>query len=654
MAQDLAVPPKWYERFEHVAYVRPNFDEELSPLNSLSFDPAAVDKERKARKALRALLEQQADINEYLFDENLELAGNQRALLGLLQARDRQLESLSTTAGSVLLSAPRSGSRPSLARLSFRLAEEIKRRAVNLWRLRAGSKGFVRVLRTVAAGKLGEALRQVGKKRRYEGWRQLQTPKALLQLLSILRSRLLVTGFSALQLKVASDRAYRQASAVSRLTLALLRPLRAVLQSFHAGPSSDPKAALRVLAQTLRTGRSRVLRRWRETAKVTTLRRTRGEDQKVIAKIRDVSKQFLVMYQLCSLFSKRGQFMKLRRLLHWRAHHPTSTKALAAATRIHLLTCKVLKRAFARLFRSRLLPRLLADFTLKRTYAGIAALKYAQQGASFSLQEQLQALQYDRDKLDQRLAQALKRASDAEAIRTALERERQLESESAQESLRELTVKLRRAETEAERDKLGWAQELKRQAEELATLKSQQSRLEGQLFQSQHERNRLQATEAESRKQLTALSASVDRLVEERDEALERAESYESDIDSLKAQLEASKKPSLTPKREAILESRIKDLESALQTAQLTYETKAAQKQKEVTSLQVLCTQLKGQLEAEGSEKVRRLSKDNAAHVEQNEELQRELGASKTTSAQLSAQVLKLNKDITDLKARTM
>jgi len=296
----------------------------------------------------------------------------------------------------------------------------------------------------------------------------------------------------------------------------------------------------------------------------------------------------------------------------------------------------------------------LADFTLKRTYAGIAALKYAQQGASFSLQEQLQALQYDRDKLDQRLAQALKRASDAEAIRTALERERQLESESAQESLRELTVKLRRAETEAERDKLGWAQELKRQAEELATLKSQQSRLEGQLFQSQHERNRLQATEAESRKQLTALSASVDRLVEERDEALERAESYESDIDSLKAQLEASKKPSLTPKREAILESRIKDLESALQTAQLTYETKAAQKQKEVTSLQVLCTQLKGQLEAEGSEKVRRLSKDNAAHVEHNEELQRELGASKTTSAQLSAQVLKLNKDITDLKARTM
>ena len=201
---------------------------------------------------------------------------------------------------------------------------------------------------------------------------------------------------------------------------------------------------------------------------------------------------------------------------------------------------------------------------------------------------------------------------------------------------------------------MGWAQELKRQAEELATLKSQQSRLEGQLFQSQHERNRLQATEAESRKQLTALSASVDRLVEERDEALERAESYESDIDSLKAQLEASKKPSLTPKREAILESRIKDLESALQTAQLTYETKAAQKQKEVTSLQVLCTQLKGQLEAEGSEKVRRLSKDNAAHVEQNEELQRELGASKTTSAQLSAQVLKLNKDITDLKARTM
>ena len=652
MAQDLAVPPKWYERFEHVPYVRPNFDEELSPLNSLSFDPAAVDKERKARKTLRLLLEQQADINENLSDENQELSSNQRALLGLLQARDRQLESVSTTAGSVLLSAPRSGSRPSLARLSFRLAEEIKRRAINLWRLRAGSKGCVGVLRTVAAGKIEEALRKIGKKRRCEGWRQLKTPKALLQLLALLRSRLLATGLSALRLQLASGRTYQRASAVTQLMYTLSRPQRAALKALYCTSSNDPKGALKTLAKALRAGRSRVLRRWREAAIVMTVRRVREDKQSAIAKITDFSKRFLKLNQLCSIFSKRERIVQLRRLLLWRVH-PVATECLAAVTHLQLVFRKVLKRAFARLCRSRLLPRLLADLVLKRTYAGLLVLKLTQQSASFSLQEQLQTLQFDRDKLDQRLAQALKRASDAEVVRAAMERERELESESAQESVRELTVKLRRSESEAERDKLGWAQELKRQAEELATLKSQQSRLEGQLSQSMHERNKLQASEAESRKQLTALSASVDRLVEERDEALEQVSGYEGEIHSLRAQLEASKKPSLAPKRETLLESRIKDLESALQTAQLTYETKAAQKQKEVTSLQVLCTELKGQLEAEGSEKVRRLSRDNAGLFEKNEELQRELGTSKATSGQLSAQVLKLNKDITDLKVKT-
>lgn len=64
----------------------------LSPLSSINFSPRSLEKERVARKRMRTLLEEQADINEVLADENEILGVQQKSLLQLLVTKDRQLQ----------------------------------------------------------------------------------------------------------------------------------------------------------------------------------------------------------------------------------------------------------------------------------------------------------------------------------------------------------------------------------------------------------------------------------------------------------------------------------------------------------------------------------------------------------------------------------
>lgn len=83
-------------------YIRPNFDNMISPLSSTNFSIEYLEKERKARKKIRYLLDEQAQINELLADENEILGIQQKSLLKLLITKDKQLESLAASLTSTL------------------------------------------------------------------------------------------------------------------------------------------------------------------------------------------------------------------------------------------------------------------------------------------------------------------------------------------------------------------------------------------------------------------------------------------------------------------------------------------------------------------------------------------------------------------------
>ncbi|CAG9316701.1 unnamed protein product [Blepharisma stoltei] len=107
MAKSLCQYPEFSSSPEHNdilrdRYSRPNFDAMLSPLSSTNFSIENVEKERKARKKIRYLLDEQAIINEQLADENEILNVQQKSLLKLLITKDKQLESLAASLSSTL------------------------------------------------------------------------------------------------------------------------------------------------------------------------------------------------------------------------------------------------------------------------------------------------------------------------------------------------------------------------------------------------------------------------------------------------------------------------------------------------------------------------------------------------------------------------
>lgn len=74
-------PPKEFNMCKRTFYSRPDFDDAISPLDSGIFSFDALQKEKVARKKMRSLIEEQADLNEALFDENETLELQQKSLI---------------------------------------------------------------------------------------------------------------------------------------------------------------------------------------------------------------------------------------------------------------------------------------------------------------------------------------------------------------------------------------------------------------------------------------------------------------------------------------------------------------------------------------------------------------------------------------------
>jgi len=86
-------------------YTRPNYSDILSPIQSDQYSLEIYEKERKARKRMRRLINEQTEINEALADENDLLTRQQESLLQLLSNKDRQLQSLAASLNSSSISS---------------------------------------------------------------------------------------------------------------------------------------------------------------------------------------------------------------------------------------------------------------------------------------------------------------------------------------------------------------------------------------------------------------------------------------------------------------------------------------------------------------------------------------------------------------------
>lgn len=90
---------------DYTTYTRPNYGNILSPIQSDQYSLEIYEKERKARKRIRRLLNEQTEINDALADENDLLTQQQESLVQLLSNKDRQLQSLAASLNSSSISS---------------------------------------------------------------------------------------------------------------------------------------------------------------------------------------------------------------------------------------------------------------------------------------------------------------------------------------------------------------------------------------------------------------------------------------------------------------------------------------------------------------------------------------------------------------------
>jgi DNA repair exonuclease SbcCD ATPase subunit len=86
-------------------YTRPNYSDILSPIQSDQYSLEIYEKERKARKRMRRLINEQTEINDTMAEENDLLSKQQESLLQLLSNKDRQLHSLAASLNSSSISS---------------------------------------------------------------------------------------------------------------------------------------------------------------------------------------------------------------------------------------------------------------------------------------------------------------------------------------------------------------------------------------------------------------------------------------------------------------------------------------------------------------------------------------------------------------------
>lgn len=256
-----------------------------------------------------------------------------------------------------------------------------------------------------------------------------------------------------------------------------------------------------------------------------------------------------------------------------------------------------------------------------------------------------------------------------------LEQERQAYQQDTSQYEREISIK-ENLIREFEQEIRSLKNEISQRAEETANLKQTHSQMQTALKKAKemqtsilNERAQISNQENEMRKQLISMTSTIDSLAEEKEQLLEKLGQAAEDITQLRDQItqqveinqSLSGKNNIYLQRETELKSHIHELERKfereIQNLEMVLKSKESELKKTLERESELRNHLENQkkdLESRASaqdrEKLKKLMRENAQLVAQLEELAQDSLSSKNTNSQLSSQVLKLNREIADLR----
>ena len=704
-------------------YIRPNFDDFLSPLSSANFSSEVYLKEKKARKRLRELLEEQADINETLADENEILVVQQKSLLKLLITKDKQLQkiaaygcSMNTTTSCTqeainypsVFSGLEKVERFFTGRLRtcFRRIEKTKwesicKRTQTTWSLK------------VMCGVFKDLEFRVLKKAFCNFKNNLKSDFNLPKLIGRIFKSRVQAGFNKLGLyhlsmKLDSSRNRNLASKLPFLMLAYVQrvwELRVNLTKWKSQSKARKSGRIlsRVLSEKFLKFQGAGFLQIKNFLIDKNRKKLKEDHTKELMRLSAFSKKFICVNAVVCACKKLDTIQVQKYFWKWKGNN----KQLGV-----FILSKVLSNYFARgvkLFfhnqpTSTLLPYLLRQksldvlkfcfFKLQNSAPQEAPQEMNElEGQLIKISEQKKGLEtyvYSIEKEKGDLTQLLNKKEQeckqlSEKISKHLDQlevyqtKTQEEKDSLTSENTSLKSKLEYSATQIEsldqevnslQSKISQLEDEKRMADlKISKLESSFKKVQESYAHVMNEKSKVQANELEHKKQLISLTNTIDSLAEDKDNLIEKLTQASNDLSDLRDQLtfqqQQNKKLSSELEyyfeREKQLQQTIQELEENLEEESELQRSNLFQKDNEIKQLKEQnqsykeqVDQLKKELEKKtqnsDKERVKKLMRENAQLSAKLEEFQKQAFQGKSTSSQLSSQVLKLNKEIADLK----
>lgn len=352
-------PPKEFNMCKRTFYTRPDFDDCVSLLDSGVFSFDALEKEKFQRKKLRALVEEQADLNESLADENEALELQQKSLLQLLLSKDKQIDTMINTC-SFNTTSPLFDERQSTEATSdgvLVVSRESKMsRVLRVLAYRKVKIALLRWNKSIYQSKIQEFFDES-----YSYTRYIASLSLYFSLAKIFR-RAKHPSLTALK-----TTGIKLRKTVTRMNIIVNQAVkRPVLRKWFISTQQNTlkTRTLRKLALKFKSRLNGTITKWRIAAGMATIEEVNYDTESEIERIQIITRRFLVLNALTAISSRWEYGCILRRFSTWKNINTKQPSPILALDALDTTLKRIISRRCKILF-TKHNPRSLAH-TLRR------------------------------------------------------------------------------------------------------------------------------------------------------------------------------------------------------------------------------------------------------------------------------------------------